>query len=498
MSFTTRVSLLAGTAALSLTGVSQAAGDDMAQRLAAAEAKIAAMEAASNQNWLTEQRANEIKGLVQDVLADADTRASLLQSGATAGYDKGFIVGSTDGNWLLRINFLMQQRFYWNHASDDTVLTPGVIPDTNVYGFENTNSVLMLSGHVVNPSWFYRVDVNFGSPGDYGFDPARSSNNPPGAGFASGGPHTLNAYIGHDCGNGWKAMVGTMKLPLLREELVEDQYQLTVERSNLNYFFTGGYSDGVQIAYEGDKFHVMGMFSDGARMGQTSFYGGPAATTAPLFHSAYALTGRFEWLAQGTWGQFADFTNANGGENGILVGGAVHYQKDESGLAFVGPGTQKTLILTGDVSAEFGQFNLYGAVVWSDISDAFGVVGPPSVDTNPWGFIVQGGWHFNDSWELFARYEWLDYDTPTGVLAVSGSSPENLSIITVGVNKYFAGHNAKWTTDIAWSTNSLDLTSAGIAPAGFNMSPAAVTGFRPDDGNEDGQFVFRSQLQILF
>ena len=104
MSLTTRVGLLAGAAALTLTGISNArpagetSNDDVAQRLAAAEAKIAAMEAAQNQSWLTEQRASEIRGLVQDVLADADTRASLLQTGMTAGYDNGAVIGSADGN----------------------------------------------------------------------------------------------------------------------------------------------------------------------------------------------------------------------------------------------------------------------------------------------------------------------------------------------------------------------------------------------------------------
>src|SRR5688500_12834912 len=112
MSLKTRVGLLAGAAALTLTGVgsahptSEPTNDELAQRLAAAEAKIAAMEAADNQNWLTEQRAAEIRGLVQDVIADADSRASLLQGGMTSGYDNGFILGDSTGNWLLRTNFL--------------------------------------------------------------------------------------------------------------------------------------------------------------------------------------------------------------------------------------------------------------------------------------------------------------------------------------------------------------------------------------------------------
>src|SRR5262245_4695897 len=117
MSLTTRVGLAGTALTLTCVGTVYAAGetnDDLAQRLAAAEAKIAAMEAASNQNWLTEQRATEIRGLVQDVLADADTRASLLQSGTTAGYDNGAVIGSADGNYLLRTNVLLQPRFIYN------------------------------------------------------------------------------------------------------------------------------------------------------------------------------------------------------------------------------------------------------------------------------------------------------------------------------------------------------------------------------------------------
>lgn len=456
MSSKTRVGLLAGATALTLTGVSHGgavSNDDMAQRLAAAEAKIAAMEAANNQTWLTEQRAAEIKGLVQDVLADADTRASLLQAGATAGYDKGFIVGSTDGNWLLRTNFLMQQRFMWNHLDNGTA----VLPDEDSYGFENTRSKLILSGHVVDPSWFFRWDNNFGSPGGAGFSPNRAG--------------TGNAYLGHDYGNGWKVMMGSMKLPLLREELVEAQYQLAVERSNVNYTFTGGYSDGLAVSYEGDRFRASGMFSDGMRQGQLAFM------PTPAFDSEYAFTGRVEFLASGTWDQFNDFTSDQGGTNGIMIGGAAHWQKAEVGTP-AGPELE-VLILTADASAEFGNFNLYGALIYADLENFAGL----TTSLNPWGFILQGGFYLNPTWELFGRWEFTDYDAPTGVVL------DDLNILTFGVNKYFAGHNAKWTSEVGYSIDSLGV-------GGF--SPAAITGFQADNPAEDGQFVFRTQLQLLF
>lgn len=461
MSFSTRVGLLAGATALTLTGVSQGAGaDDMASRLAAAEAKIAAMEAANNQNWLTEQRAEEIKGLVQDVLADADTRASLLQAGATAGYDNGFIISSADGNWLLRFNFLMQQRFIFNSADNGPV--PGTQDETR-YGFENTRSKLMLSGHIVNSSWFYRWDNNFGSPSPTPGGELRNS--------------TGNAYLGHDYGNGWKIMMGSMKAPLLREELVEAQYQLATERSVFNYLFTGGYVDGLQVNYEGDQFRLAAMFSDGARTGQTAW--NPAAGD-----TEYAFTGRGEFLASGTWDQFNDFTSATDGENGILIGAAAHWQSGEFGTV---PTELEVLILTGDVSVEMGAFNFFAAIAWSDL-EFNNVPG----DLNPWGFLLQGGFHINESWEIFARYEFADADAPTGVIQ------PDLSIATVGVNKYFAGHNAKWTTDFGYSFEPLNVGAAIPGVPAVGPGVGTITGFRTDAAGEDGQWVIRTQLQLLF
>src|SRR5262245_21772649 len=40
--------------------------------------EIDELRSQTGDNWLTEKRADEIRGLVQDVLADADSRASLL------------------------------------------------------------------------------------------------------------------------------------------------------------------------------------------------------------------------------------------------------------------------------------------------------------------------------------------------------------------------------------------------------------------------------------
>jgi uncharacterized protein YigA (DUF484 family) len=53
--------------------------------------------------WLTEERAQEIRSLVQDVLPTrADSHASLQADGVTAGWNKGFFLASADGSFRLQ------------------------------------------------------------------------------------------------------------------------------------------------------------------------------------------------------------------------------------------------------------------------------------------------------------------------------------------------------------------------------------------------------------
>jgi hypothetical protein len=62
---------------------------------------------------------DEVRAMVADMLADADTRSSLLQGGGVAGYDKGFVVRSPDGNYSLKINGLVQFRYVANYRNTE-------------------------------------------------------------------------------------------------------------------------------------------------------------------------------------------------------------------------------------------------------------------------------------------------------------------------------------------------------------------------------------------
>ena len=121
------VALMTGSALAAGSGPGSNEGDDltleaMAKRLADLEkqndtlqGRVRELEAADGELWLTEQRATEIRGIVNDVLADADTRASLRDSGVTAGWNNGFFLQSPDGRFRLNVGGMVQARYQYSH-----------------------------------------------------------------------------------------------------------------------------------------------------------------------------------------------------------------------------------------------------------------------------------------------------------------------------------------------------------------------------------------------
>jgi hypothetical protein len=91
--------------------------------------------------------------------------------------------------------------------------------------------------------------------------------------------------------------------------------------------------------------------------------------------------------------------------------------------------------------------------------------------------VVHGGFFLIENWELFARYEWGDAD---------GAAPY-LSVMTVGLNRYFERHTLKFTFDVGLGLNEV---------AGFWDSSGA--GWERDRRDENGQLVVRTQFQLLF
>ena len=422
------------------------------QRLAAVESELAAVKAQSGENWLTEQRAEEIRSLVQDVLADADTRSSLLQSGMTAGYDKGFFIANSEGTFKLKLSGQLDIRYVFNsHDSGDV---SGV--DEYRQGFEIRRAKLTFEGSVLDPSWAYHITGAFSrDDGSFSLE---------------------DAFVNKNLEEGWDLQFGQFKAPFMREENVSSKRQLAVERSLLNEEFNQDRSQGVQLAWTSDSVRFKAMYHDGFYPNSV----GSDNTGWQVEDTEWgAITGRVEWLSGGEWkSAWDDFQGWRESELQVLVGGAASYQVSEFGTGSNLPSPDfnnnevEQFTATADVGLKGDGFGAYGAFVYRKLDPKGGD------STDQLGFMIQGSLFFTDDIEGFARYEWADADT-AGV--------EDLNVLTVGVNKYWAKHSLKWQNDIGFSFDPM-----------ASIWAASGAGWLTDVPDEDGQIVIRSQFQLLF
>lgn len=457
-------------------------------------------------DWLTEERAREIRAVVTDVLADSAARESLAGDGATAGYDKskGFFLASADGNYTLSIKGDMQIRWAYNSrdigAATAAQGSPSNTTSDDAWGFELRRVRITFFGNVVDPTWTYELKIAFNRN-------AVSANN----------AFVDEAFITKDLGGGWSLRAGQFKVPFLREELVTTTAQLAVERSLVNDFFSANKSQGLRLAWQDDQFKVEGFYGDAIRAVGTSPYGVTTGGAGPLNAGAaqgvltsqntnfntnqtdYAFAARVEWKPTGDWKQFKDMQSYRGEGQGMLFGLA-GYAEQVDAVSGVGGATPDVILsATADASFDFGGANIFAYGVYRNVSLQSPQAvrgGGTSDEINQWGAVLQGGYFVADDVEMFARYEIGDsdddqYRTQSTALLASG---QDLSVLTVGMNWWLAGvknKQVKWTTDFGYSFEPL----VDFAASGANYLPDyTATGGETNDG----QWVVRSQLQFMF
>jgi hypothetical protein len=442
MNISKRLIALGGGMLLGVTGVANADAvnsNDVAARLAAAEARIAEMENRQDSNWLNERRAEEVKGLVREVLADADTRASLLQEGATAGHNgQRFFLASDDNQFLMNISGQIQARYVLNKQR-------GAVADRWQGGFELRRAKILVDGHVGSPHFTYalRAATHSGALTDIEL-----------------------ATIGYKITDTTSLRVGRDKAPLMREELVSSSHQLAVERSLVNEYFSTRYVEGIYIdtTVMDDVVRLAGSINNGYRSAGTTF-----ATPGP-FGTDFAATGRVDVRLMGGWEQWNDFTSWQGAETSLLVGGGIHYQVSETGDAAP---NFRGFIWTVDGSFKTGGLGLYGAIVGRhDTSGPFNV--------EEYGAVAQAGYLLGEKLEPFVRYEWIRSE-------LTGRDHTNIG--TIGANYYINGHAAKLTVDVVWAFDPIFAAPGLFGTEGHGLLP---------DAGSDDQIALRAQLQLLF
>ncbi|HMN97327.1 MAG TPA: porin [Phycisphaerales bacterium] len=387
---------------------------------------------------LDEARAQEIRSLVAEVIADADTRASLQGSGVTAGWNKGFFLASPDGNFSLKISGYAQISWIYGHRSD-----PPSGQDGSQSGFENRRTYITFDGHVVDPSWVYRVQGNF---------------------QRSGGVFLLqDTYVRKNFDGGFFVQGGQAKAPFMRETLASDAGLLLVDRSVVEATFGIGRTQGVFVGWSNDTFRIVGTYCDGSQPAGGANNGWDFPTTE------YAFIGRAEAKFGGNWNQFNGMTSFPDDEKSGLIGAAVLWQRGDTGSRFAGV---ETLGWTVDGTLNLGGASLFAAVVGRHLDSDDG-------NFDQFGPYGQGGIFVAPTVELFGRYEWADSDT----------SGADLSLVTAGANWYIARQQLKLSGDIGYGINA-------VSP--FFGATSSATGWRTDAEGDDGQIVVRVQFQLMF
>ncbi len=461
--------------------------EQLLQEVQRLRAEVAQMRAGDeNANWLNERRRAEVTALVQEVLQDADTRASLESHGHSAGHNgKNFFLAAEDGSFSMTISGQIQIRYIYNNRDqDNSDLDLDGVPDfpdidENEAGFQIRRTKLTFAGHIGSPRLSYKVRL--------------SAHRGDGDIFAE------DVVIGYKLADGLHLAAGRKKLPFLREELVSSKHQLAVERSAVNEFFTLNRSEGVWVKWMPmDNVRVTAALSDGGNASPTDFH--VDRTEAP------AITARIDVALAGSLDSANDFTAWEGDPFALVVGGAIHYEAGEAGDSLAVNDADQ-FAWTIDGSLDLYPFNVYAAFIGSHVQDAR-FFDPLALTTSEedfdnFGAIVQAGVHLvPNKLEIFGRFEWIEVDAHVvGDVdgdGVDDSEDEDAILLTFGANYYFNKHNAKLTVDVVWALDSLSINTADSkGPFGASAESSGL-GLLPDSGDEEDQIAIRAQFQLLF
>ena len=392
--------------------------------------------------------------------SDAETRSSLLTESNAAN---------------VNIEVMTQFRYMINSRDE---LSPGALGDDDTtLGFSTPRTQVRISGSVTDDISGLIV-FDFGAAENAGTD---------------GTAELLVAQAAWSLNENFALLMGQWHNPVLGSEGFAPEHTLALEKSFTNEFFQVGYTQGIALAYAGDQFKFVGAFSDGAEY-VTNY--GPVSNTP--FNAAgendFGVTGRFDWLVQGTWDQFADQTSWRGSNTGIKIGAGAHWQtqgdtnpSDNSGGGIVGYDSTDVTFWTVDAQFEGDGWNAFVEYVGHDVD----IDATTDISYTNHGFIAQGGVFVSDQVELYGRYDIIMLDD---VLVAPGSD-DNYQSITAGLNYYLVpeSHAAKFSLDAVFAFD--ESTNIDAIYGGLGSNDANTTGLL---GLSDSEVAVRAQMTLVF
>jgi hypothetical protein len=290
------VQLLAILAAFGLGSGNDAA---VQAEIDALRSDLSALQRSQSQDALDAERAEEIRAVVKDALADAGTRTMLQgpgpQDGPFVGDNfyrldaRGTELTSADGNFRYHLNVQMQLRFIWNHREE--------LGDTQ--GFENRRTRFIMDGHAFGKEWRYGLQIS------------RPSGVP-----SPRVPDIEDAWVGRVLSPELQLKMGQFRPAFTHEELMVNATTIFMERSALNNYFRAARSRGIALEWETEHFMWRSGWFDGITVRSPSTPGGADWNTGntvnlPWDNSLaidWAFSSRFDWKLAGSWKELREYT----------------------------------------------------------------------------------------------------------------------------------------------------------------------------------------------
>lgn len=386
-----------------------------------------------------------------ELRADAANRASFSSAAAGAGYNDMAFWVSDGGNNTLHAGGTTVFRYNLSLRDEDATSDT----DDLTHGFNMPTNRIRFWGTIWDKALSFKIQGNF------------SDENPGGGAFVM-----EDAYGAYAFDNNFTLMWGQFKAPLNRADLVDNEFQLSMDRSIASAVFGAGYTQGIAGMHQTDQFRLTVGLHDGAFSQNTDF-------TAEA--ADYAIIARVDVQAMGNnWNRWNDYTSFKSAtEDGLLIGGAINWQ---SGGETGGTTDADNLNATIDVSFESKGWHVEAAGYWAHVD-----VG--GADFDNFGAELGGGFFFSDQCEGFARWDFIMLDDD-----VFGGD-NDMHFITAGINYYVSpeSHSAKLTVQGAYAVNE---TTNLFDPSSGLVSSNTRYGFLGQ--SEDGEFTLGGQMLVMW
>ena len=265
-------------------------------------ADLAAIRVRMDERWLDEERAQQVRVIVRDALADSATHASFRDGEWSAGYSNGESGGvylrAADGSASLNMSAMMQVRFVASSAyGSDPKANP---QNTTRWGLEDKLVFVALSGNLYDPTLTYLGVIAYTTQTNR-FIVVQNQFR-----FVYG-------RIRKDLGEGWAALVGLQNVPWdLESDYIGSSTLTSGDYSIFNYRFGVGKQAGLGLTWTGESVRFAA--------GTYSQVNSAAATWDSTQNLSFAVASRVEAKWGIEWEQIARMSGSPDDSPGVVLG----------------------------------------------------------------------------------------------------------------------------------------------------------------------------------